>query len=229
MTYFSRVPAKDCGFGCGAKIYRNKELGIYQEEWTDIIHDKRRCWAIKEKQKRDAIGNNKAPRLEVVEELRDVLLKLTYGIPMHEQVYHLIKSRRTKDDAITIKELAMALNPEKIHISKDGTKEPSSESLDSAREALYRARKWKLNDNIAPFAVRFLNGQFRYWNMQTKDEFKPVKKRTLKRVEGELETVKRFENMIDLGSKIRRSKEERLDAMLNLRRKKKKQDEDGVA
>jgi hypothetical protein len=207
---------------CNTRLYRNKDFGItfYMEEWTNTIHDKRRCIAIMEQRKRAKYDPN-APRLEVVEDLRDIIITLPIGTPLPEQVYHVIKSRKDPDESITMKELAMALKPEQVYVDKNGIKQPTRESYSSATGALNRLRRMKENSNIVPFSVKFVDGQWRIWNIQTEEEFKPVLKRRNKMIEGIELGTKMAQEIIDLGVIKRGKEEKKMDALLTAKKDKK--------
>ena len=213
----------ECGFGCGSRIYKNKELNVWLEEWTDRVHDRLRCEAIQEKKRREEQGDDvKAPRLEIVEELRHTLIKLPVGTEMVKQLYELIKTKKEESEGVTRDELALALYPNNYEIRKDGSKRPRHDAITSVGQLMSKLRKWKLNMAVAPFSKRFRNGVWYYYNMQTQDDFKPVLVRRNKQRDGIEAGTKKAIEIINSGTDTRSEYEKEMDMYLKQQEEMKK-------
>lgn len=161
------------------------EFKIHLEQWSNIIHSRSRCAFIKARKKTKRNGfDPKVPRMDFVMEMREIVDKLPKGTHIVDIMYMLIRSRKKEEYAVTIKELALALHPEKFYVDNNGDKQPTHESIQSAMGALTRLRKVYAG-LIVPFSKLMKQWkQNRYYDFKDRDEFKPVKDRAFKQADG---------------------------------------------
>ena len=190
-----------CKYDCGTMLTFNREFKCHQEQWSNVIHSKYRCNYIKAKNKTEKEGfNRNVPRLDVVMELREVIDGLDEKTELVQQAYLLLRATGHKEKKPTKKEIALALFPTKFYIDENGNKQPTPESLGSTSSAVSRAKdkKGKYVGLIASAAKWYKeHRQYRYSDIKTKEEFKPVKDKAIKHAAGILESVKVMEQTIE--------------------------------
>ena len=202
-----------CKFKCGTMLTFNRELKIHQEQWSNIIHSKTRCNYIKAKKRcENKEDDPRVAREYTVLELKEMLDRLPEKTDLIERVYLMIKSRKTAKDAVTLKEIALALYPTRCYIDDNGNKQPTHEAIENTSSAISRLRKSKYRKTVVVFAV-FMDeyGQNRYYNMQTEDDYKPVERKQKKLSEGILEGIEVTKETIAMGSEERLKVEQELD------------------
>lgn len=191
--------SRECKYGCGTMIIFNSEFKFWMEQWSNIPHPRSRCDYIKAKQKTEKNGfDPNVPRMDVVMELREVIdaieKKKKQDIELTKQMYLLIRSLKDRKRTATIDELALALHPTLCYIDQNGNKQPTRKSVSSAVSALSRTRKGDYIGKIAGYAVLFKeSGQYRYYDIKTNEEFKPVKDRVIKQANAAINSVNMME------------------------------------
>jgi hypothetical protein len=201
-----------CKFGCQAQLYLNQSVSMWYEIKSNIWHTKQRCQQIKQRRLQEAQNDNSKRRADVIEEM---IIFLQTNVPPHantvEKIARILETRKVEEDAVTIDELSLAINPEKILFDDEGNKVPSTQGLAIIANALHKLRKLEDNNSIASFATRQKNNIWYYFNLQTTTEYEPVKSRLQKTVEGTTETIEKFDAVTKMTVKERTREEKNLN------------------
>ena len=204
----------ECGYGCGRKIYHSAEDGRMFELGTEILHGMKRCKAIlTRKQLKEHAKYDKTLRMEVVDEIRNKVLEQRHkGVSNPVQImFEVLRVRKFKADAISIRELAMGFLPEYVKKDINGVTVPDDRAIRFIYRILNKLRDHEGNKSIVPYAQLFDNGEMLIFNLQTQGDWKPVRRRMEVHRDGVDEKIDKFDAVTASGTEARDANEKELE------------------
>jgi len=211
---------------CQADIFFSHEIKKFLEPRTRFWHSDLRCKTIIQSKKTDQQNKNaKVLRREVIQELKSEIASFAEGTTMLEIFYEIIKRRKVEIDKVSKKEIAVSFFPHDTYRSITGDLEPTPKGLQNAESLLQRLKKHPKNMTTLVYSKKFENGEWYYYNLQTKEQYRPVEERLIKMKDGLVQTIKKNRQIVESGEKVRKEAEEAFRKALqeyNNRRKKKR-------
>lgn len=178
---------------CLTYVFYSRACHYRIEAITNLHHTDQRCELIQESKKTEINPENaKTMRPQVIDELRQFIAdNFTTGTTIVKMLYEILKVRKTELYAVTARELAAALFPREVFTDRWGIQDVKHEAIERVTKGISRMRKidFQHSKGTLVFSKKWHNGQWYYYNIQTKKDVGPVTERLKKTVVGIAGTI----------------------------------------
>lgn len=215
---------------CNADVFYSHEVKKWLESRTRFFHSNIRCQTIKKNSKvAQTERNKKTLRPEIIQELKHEIASFDRDKCTDQEVaYEIFLRRKFEIDRVSIREIAVAFFPQDTFKNERGETEPTHRGIQRTQSLLRRLRKNPYNNAAMVFSKKFEDGEWYYYNLQTKKEFEPVRRRLERNIEGIQDTLDKSERILEQTTKERvKAEEEFRKKLAEVRRRKKNNNNNG--